>query len=155
MRGPIKAGALCLLLFTSCNNPVKNLEVFQADLTASNEVPARPTPAVGTAGFTWDGTTMQFSLQVDDIANVTQSHIHSGAAGVNGPVRVFLFRGPVTSASDTQILSSGTFTAADVTVISIDQLLSEMRSGNAYVNVHTNAFPGGEMRGQIRKLSVD
>jgi hypothetical protein len=159
MRGTIGAGALCLLLFTGCNDATKNLEVFQADLNTTNEVPARGTGANGAAGFTWDGTTMSFTLQIDDIASVTQAHIHSGAAGVNGPVRVFLFRpatpGAFVSASDTAILSSGSFTAADVSTISIDTLLAEMRAGTAYVNVHTSAFPGGEMRGQVRLLSVN
>jgi hypothetical protein len=155
MRGTIGAGALCLLLFTGCNDATKNLEVFQADLNTTNEVPPRGTGANGAAGFTWDGTTMSFTLQVDDIASVTQAHIHSGAAGVNGPVRVFLYRpGALVSASDTTILSSGSFTAKDVS-IPIDTLLAEMRAGTAYVNVHTSAFPGGEMRGQVRLLAVN
>jgi hypothetical protein len=51
------------------------------------------------------------------------------------------------------VLIQGSFTAADVTGITYDQLLTEMRNGNAYANVHTTAFGGGEIRGQIRSIS--
>jgi hypothetical protein len=36
--------------------------------------------------------------------------------------------------------------------ISFEQLISEMRAGNAYVNFHTTQFPGGAVRGQTRLL---
>jgi hypothetical protein len=36
--------------------------------------------------------------------------------------------------------------------ISMDSLLVPMRNGNAYVNVHTSAYPSGELRGQISKV---
>ena len=47
-------------------------------------------------------------------------------------------------------LVEGSFTAADVTGISFEELLAEMQAGTAYVNVHTTQFPGGEMRGQTQ-----
>jgi hypothetical protein len=48
-----------------------------------------------------------------------------------------------------------TVDASLVNGISYDELLNAMRTGNAYVNVHTAQFPSGEMRGQIRLASVD
>ncbi len=63
------------------------------------------------------------------------------------------------------ILASGTITAADLTGPmagkTIADLITELRSGNSYVNVHTDDgagganrgagdFPDGEIRGQIR-----
>jgi hypothetical protein len=52
------------------------------------------------------------------------------------------------------LLAEGTITAADLVGplagMSIDDLLAEMRAGNAYVNVHSEANPGGEIRGQIQ-----
>lgn len=50
------------------------------------------------------------------------------------------------------ILVQGTLTAADARGISFEQLLDEMRAGNAYVNVHTTQYPAGEIRGQTRLL---
>jgi len=144
-----------------CDKGTDDAEVFQATLSGANEVPARSTAGLGEAGLTFDGTTVRFAIEVDDIADITQAHIHSGAAGVNGPVRVFLFPPPpATSAtnnpfstSDRRILSEGSFTASDVGGVTFDELLAQMRAGTAYVNVHTRTFPGGEIRGQLRLLN--
>ncbi|HEY7514301.1 MAG TPA: CHRD domain-containing protein, partial [Vicinamibacteria bacterium] len=130
-----------------------------SDLSGNNEVPVRPTAASGTAGFTIDGDTVHFSVVVQNFTSITQGHIHSGAAGVNGPIRVFLFdtRNGGTTFNPTGIvngvLAEGSFTAADVTGVSFDQLLSEMRAGTAYANFHTTLYPGGEIRGQTRLLN--
>ncbi len=154
MRSPLGRIAFCLVagaLTMACDQATDGVQVLQADLAGSNEVPARATAATGVTGFTIEGSTVYFSLQVNNINAVLFAHIHSGSATVNGPVRVFLYRGPTTGAVD-GILSSGSFAAADVTGISFDQLLNEMRAGTAYVNVHSPTYPGGEVRGQIRLL---
>jgi hypothetical protein len=140
-----------------------SVEVFQADLSGANEVPARGTAAHGSVGFTFDGTNLNYSVELDDTSGIDVGHIHSGAAGVNGPVRVFLYPAPpapgVVSTpivtSDKSVVVTGTITAANVTGIGFDQLISEMRAGNAYANFHSRTFPGGEIRGQVRLLSVD
>ncbi|HUG53205.1 MAG TPA: CHRD domain-containing protein [Vicinamibacteria bacterium] len=146
-----------------CDRGSDGQEVFQATLSGQNEVPVRGTAASGMAGITFDGTNVAFSIEVDDINEVTQAHIHSGAAGVNGPVRVFLFppppaNAPTTnafSASERSILTDGFFVASDVSGVTFDQLLNEMRAGTAYVNVHTRRFPGGEIRGQVRLVDTN
>ena len=46
----------------------------------------------------------------------------------------------------------GSFEASDVTGITYDELLAGFRAGTVYGNVHTTAFPGGEMRGQVQNL---
>jgi hypothetical protein len=140
---------------------------FGAHLTGAEEVPARTTDATGHTVFSLspDGTTLRWRLIVDDITNVVASHIHVGAEGTNGPVVLFLAGpfapggGPVEG-----ILAEGTATSANLVGplagMSLDVLIGHMRSGNAYVNVHTNDgvdpqntgpgdFPGGEIRGQI------
>ena len=160
-QGLLVLGLGLALAFGGCDKGTDDAEVFQATLSGSNEVPARSTAGLGETGFTFDGTTVRFAIEVDDILDVTQAHIHSGAAGVNGPVRVFLFPPPPASAAtstpfstaDRRILSEGSFTAADVGGVTFDELLSQMRGGTAYVNVHTRTFPGGEIRGQIRLLN--
>ena len=165
MRASVKiAGALALvvgLAGVGGNDATDGLEVFRADLSPGNEVPARNSPATGTAGFTFDGTTVRFSVEVDDLGRTFMGHIHSGVAGVNGPVRVWLYPsttpgpGPEVSVTDKVVLADGSFTAANVTGISFDALINEMRSGGAYVNFHSTTFPGGELRGQVRLVSVD
>lgn len=140
------------LVTASCGKGSDGLTIWQADLSPSNEVPARPTAASGTAGIAFDGTTVTYTVELHNITSVLFGHIHSGAAGVNGPVRVFLFPGPTTGAVD-GVLVQGSFTAADMRPgITFEQLIEEMRAGTAYVNFHTTQFPGGEVRGQTRLL---
>ena len=146
---PFVIVSLSALALAGCNKATDGQTLFQATLSAANEVPARGSSANGAAGFTIDGDTVLFSIEANQIENVTMSHIHSGAAGVNGPVRVFLFKGPTTGTVNGRLVE-GSFTAKDVTGVSFQELLAEMQAGTAYVNVHTTQFPGGEMRGQTR-----
>lgn len=151
MRRSTLAASLCLLLalgLAACNDE-DDAEEFTATLSGANEVPANASAATGSATFEVDGTNVRFQLNVSGINAVTMAHIHSGAAGVNGPIRVNLFTGPTTG-SMTGTLASGNFTASDVQTITFDALLMEMRAGTAYVNVHTTALPAGEIRGQVR-----
>ena len=165
MRASVKAAAALSLALGlaawGCNDATDGLEVFRADLAGSNEVPARATGASGTAGFTFDGTTVRYSIEVDDLSQTFMGHIHSAAAGANGPIRVWLWpsttpgQGPAISFTDKTVIAEGTFTAANVTGISFDSLINEMRSGNCYVNFHSTTYPGGEIRGQVRLVEVD
>lgn len=146
--------ALCLVagaLVLACSQATDNVQVFRADLSGANEVPARATAATGTSQIEVDGNTVFFAVEVHNINAVSLSHIHVGPASANGPVRVDFFLGPVTGPLN-GILAQGSFTAADVKVISFDQLLAEIRAGNAYVNVHSPTFPAGEVRGQLRQV---
>ncbi|MCY7317446.1 MAG: CHRD domain-containing protein, partial [Ramlibacter sp.] len=61
-----------------------------------------------------------------------------GASGVNGPVIV-----PLTNDG------SGVWSVPANTVLTADQLKAS-KQGNLYFNAHSTAFPGGEIRGQIR-----
>jgi hypothetical protein len=165
MRASVTAaGALALALGLAgwgCNDATDGLEVFRADMSPANENPARSSPASGTAGFTFDGTTVRYSVEVDDLSRVFMGHIHSGNATTNGPVRVWLYPstspqpGPEVTVTDKRTLVEGSFTAANVTGISFDALVAEMRSGNCYVNFHSTTYPAGEMRGQVRLVDVD
>ncbi|HET9985033.1 MAG TPA: CHRD domain-containing protein [Longimicrobiales bacterium] len=130
-----------------------------APLRGENEVPPVDTKAVGQASFHLrnDGQTVDYVVTVSNMVGVTQSHIHIGPPGVNGPIVVFLF-GLVPAGVDvTGLLAKGSFTQADLIPRpaigfggTLAELLAAMRSGNAYANVHTLAHPGGEIRAQIR-----
>jgi hypothetical protein len=135
---------------------------FRASLKGRNEVPPVDTNAQGQAilKVSKDETSVDYKLIVANIEDVTQAHIHCGAEGVNGPVVVFLF-GFVAGGVDVNgVLSEGSFTNANILprpdspecpggVANLDDLLAKIRSGDAYVNVHTVAWPGGEIRGQL------
>jgi len=131
---------------------------FGTPLSGGEEVPPVATQARGVAQF-WlseDGTELSYKLIAANIDAVTQSHIHIGAFGANGPVVVFLF-GPVAGGVDSNgVLAEGTITAANLIArpaigfgATMEELIAASEAGNAYVNVHTMAFPGGEIRGQL------
>lgn len=145
----LAAATLC----GSCSDD-PNETFFDAVLRPDNEVPARASDASGAARLSFDGTTVTFLVLASNLQNCTQGHIHSGAAGVNGPVRVDLLTFQTPPVTVTQgVLAEGSFTAADVRGIAFDALLEEMRAGTAYVNFHTTTYPGGEIRGQLRLLN--
>jgi CHRD domain-containing protein len=142
-------------------------EHFVATLSGGEEVPARDTLAVGVAKFklSADGTALEYKINVANIDNVVASHIHCGAAGVNGPVGVTLFAGAPAGGTVNGTLAEGSITAPDsgnaCGWTDLASVLAAIESGNTYVNVHTNDgvpptntgpgdFPGGEIRGQIR-----
>jgi hypothetical protein len=120
-----------------------------------------------------DGSTVDFRLIASNIDNVIMSHIHCGAAGANGPIRIWLYPnvgtsgaplGPPAAGRQNGVLASGTFSptgvTCPVTATTTRPLLDAIRLGLTYVNVHTNDFvgdpntgpgdfPGGEIRGQL------
>jgi hypothetical protein len=144
-----------------CTKGTDDAEVFQVSLAGSNEVPARATSADGAMGFTVRGNRVDYSIEVHGLGAITGGHIHSGAAGVNGPIRIALFPGPGANATSNPLtgvdgqLYEGSFEASDVVGISYEQLISEMRAGTAYGNVHTTQYPGGEIRGQVRRVDTN
>lgn len=143
------------LALGACEDATEDQEIFNTTLAGSNEVPTRSTAGNGFSQIIIDGDRVHWSVEIDDINNVILAHIHTAAAGVNGPVRVTFFQQPTSpvSTTDKRILAEGTFTAADVSGISYADLLAAIRAGNTYVNVHTTQFPGGEIRGQLARAS--
>jgi CHRD domain len=139
---------------------------FTATLSGDEEVPpeegAPPveTTATGDATFelSADGTELSYVVNVSGIENVEMGHIHLAARGENGPVVAWLYPegGPppelIEGTTDGE-LASGTLTADDLVDEleggSIEDLVNEIIGGNAYVNVHTQEYPAGEIRGQI------
>ena len=107
------------------------------NLTGSEEVPPVSTTATGKGSFTVaeDGT-VKGSVTTTGISG-TMAHIHRGAKGANGPVAVGLVKnGDTYSAPDGAKLS-----AADMELF---------KAGNMYVNVHSAANKGGEIRAQLQ-----
>jgi CHRD domain len=143
------------LVTAGCNNATDGVTIYQAPLTGSGEVPTRSTPADGAVGFNVEGNTVHYSIETHSITGVIGAHVHSGAAGSNGPIAIALYPRPGVNFSATPtggvdgVLIQGSFQASDVVGISFETLLSEMRDGTAYANVHTTQFPGGEIRGQV------
>lgn len=134
---------------------------FIAHLTGDEEVPPVDNQAQGQATFrlSADGSEIRYRLIVANIEDVMMAHIHRAPAGENGPVVVWLYPdAPPPQLIDGRfngVLATGVITEEDLTGPlgedgTMEDLVELMRSGEAYVNVHTTANPGGEVRGQIR-----
>lgn len=133
---------------------------YRTHLSGAEEVPAVDTRATGQAIFklSADGTELHYKLIVANIEDVMMAHIHLAPAGENGDVVVWLYPdGPPPQLIEGRfqgVLATGTITDADLVGplvgATMADLIEEIESGNTYVNVHTEANPGGEVRGQIR-----
>jgi hypothetical protein len=109
---------------------------FKADLKGSNEVPPADSAGSGSGDITVDTETKKLTYTVTFSGlsgDATAAHFHGpAAAGENaGPV-VDIF-GAIASGS------------ADIT----DQHLADLQAGKWYLNIHTEKFPDGELRGQV------
>ena len=137
-------------------------------LTGYEETPsAVSTTGNGTfnARISNDESRIDWELSYNDLEGaVQQAHIHFGQRSVTGPISVFLCTNLGNGPAGTQPCPappakiSGTIVAADVTNLAnergisageLDELISAIRAGATYVNVHSTRWPGGEIRSQI------
>jgi hypothetical protein len=128
---------------------------FKAKLSSKDEVPSHKTKSSGKAEFklSKDGKQLTYKLYVKNVVDASAAHIHNAKKGENGPPIVGLFSGEK-KGKFTGVLSQGIITDADLIGSLQGKTLAElatlMKSGETYVNVHTDAFPDGEIRGQIK-----
>lgn len=140
-----KMGALALaaasLAGLSLAGAAQAEESLKAKLTGAAEKPPGDPKGSGTATLKVDTAKNQvcYELKVEGFAG-TMAHIHKGGADVAGPVAV-----PLT-APDSAGKSQGCATADAAVVKDI-----AANPGGYYVNVHSAAFPGGAVRGQLTK----
>ncbi|MDA8089678.1 MAG: CHRD domain-containing protein [Nitrospiraceae bacterium] len=131
---------------------------FSTTLSGRNEAPPVKTRATGEAVFKFitdhGEIGLDYTLQVKDIKDVTAAHIHLGKPGKSGPVVVVLFSGPEKKGAFTGELAHGRISNKDLVGPlegkTLGDLMHEIIEGNAYVNVHTTAHPGGEIRGLLK-----
>ena len=124
---------------------------FMAKLSGQDEVPPTNSQATGNAEFTPMGTdSVMYSVNATNIQGVTAGHIHSGKPGENGPVVVTLFK---YDSPMNQVSESGSITAdkleGPMAGKQLSDLTTAMSNGGAYVNIHTEQNPNGEIRGQL------
>lgn len=146
----------------STNAPV----VFTALLSPANEVPAvsnSESSTRGAAQITFDvtrdsanaitaaGATFYFQVTgLQEGTNILGAHIHTGGAGVNGPIVV----NTGLSATSSLAIPAGTVEYRGVRV-AVDPTLAQSivnNPGAFYFNVHTPANPGGVARGQLVRI---
>jgi hypothetical protein len=153
---PLAAVALVLTAV-----PVQAAESqFSAKLTGASQLP-EPTTSKATGELklviSADDKKISYTLSVENISNPNGADMHLGPDTANGPAVVKLF--PVHGASPKKgdfsgVLAEGTITAGDLAGpllgSTLADLIEQIRDGNTYVNIHTDANRLGEIRGQIK-----
>lgn len=133
----IGAGSLALLL-AGCGGGIMMADKgVHVDLGGSQEVPAVSVDGTGSGTIMVDSDgSVSGSITTDNVAGI-MAHIHEGAIGKNGPVIIPLKQ---TAPNVWSVPAGAKLTAAQ---------MAAYKKGDLYVNVHTVAHRGGEVRGQI------
>jgi CHRD domain len=116
---------------------------FNLAASGANEVPAADPDgrAIVTTRLNNDTGFAQFSEAWRNLGPVVASHIHSGVAGVSGPIVVPFYNGA---------LPAGTFAVSgSVTVAATVAQGINANPAGFYANIHTTEFPPGAVRGQL------
>ncbi|MCW8091203.1 CHRD domain-containing protein [Alteromonas sp. ASW11-130] len=132
--------------------------IFTATLSGDQEVPSVTTPASGsaigelsgTAGsyvFTYEINYTNLSSPIIDAAG--GGHFHNATAGNNGPVVHLFDTAAFAFLGSTDGTISGDWRFDDASNPLTDTLANELIAGNMYINLHTEIFNGGELRGQL------
>ena len=131
------------------NGDDRDERTFRATLSGDEEVPEVDTNASGEfeMELNSDEDELDYELDVDDIVDVTAAHIHMGEEGENGDIVVTL--------EEDDDRSEGTITEDDLEGPldgeGLSELIELIEDGEAYVNVHTDENPDGEIRGQLEE----
>ncbi|MFC8130737.1 CHRD domain-containing protein [Streptomyces sp. NPDC057302] len=143
--------------------------VFAASMNGANEVPVRGGPAVGDK----DGQALEFVEVKGDKVSVTVKwrgtgkptalHIHQGAKGTNGGVKIdftkLLEKGEGKGQNKNKNKGKNEGKSHRVTgTVKVDDaaLLDQLKAdpNSFYANLHTAEFPGGAVRGQLHKVTT-
>lgn len=129
---------------------------FNASLKGKFEVPSNQSKGagVGIVRINGNGNKIFYKLNTANIENVLFAHFHYAPAGSNGPVVATLYfnENPQPSGPANGTLAQGYIEEGDVVgplAGNLDALIKAIRDGNIYINVHTTAYPPGELRGQL------
>jgi len=142
--------------------PDTSISHFEATLSGDNEVPPVVTSAQGKFMLliNKDSTGFVYRLEIEnaiDILSESGAHLHCGVEGVNGPIVIHL-TGATPGGFDGSFGMSAERNTSDIVDTSCGDSILEfirfMKSGNIYVNVHSTAWPGGEIRGQVVPVPV-
>jgi hypothetical protein len=136
--------------------PVQALTIFQGDLQGSQEVPPNLSPASGLVLVVLNDAEDSLTISAhfsDLLAAQTAAHIHALAPrGENAPPRIITPSLPLGNLFDFRIDIPETLPG--LPDLSRADFVQGMKEGLTYFNVHTELFPGGEIRGQLDPITA-
>ena len=121
-------------------------EKMKATLDGKSEVPPNTSAGKGSAEIDYDAATKKLSWKV------TYSGL--SGSGLSGPATVAHFHGPADPGANAGVaiaIPNATSSPAEGSATLTDAQAADLAAGKYYVNVHTAANPGGEIRGQVTK----
>jgi len=149
--------SLAALGLTGCSSDPQ--EKYVAELRSTNEVPNTTSSGAGRVVLlvSRDASYAEYSVEQGGLTGgIRGGHFHRAAAGVNGPIVLSFFfnadgtgnNSPVPGTTDLELTGS---IGRTITQAQPDTILSDLRGGTLYANIHTPQYPGGEIRGQLVK----
>ena len=158
----LSVGSVSILLNTVT---AQEGQSFSAALSGNDEVPPTESNSTGTAKFQVtenndNESQVSYWVNITGIKEVNAAHIHNGTTGENGDIVATLSNGISAEGDDRppQIGFAGNITSNELQGPLEDKEISDlvglMSDGNAYVNVHTDKYPDGAIRGQITGTSA-
>jgi hypothetical protein len=111
---------------------------FTASLAAASEVPPNDSAGTGTADVTFDTESKELSWTIE-------------FSGLTGPATAAHFHGPAAEGENAGVAVpiEGTESPLEGSVMLTDEQVAQLEGGMWYVNIHTDAHPDGEIRGQV------
>ena len=116
-------------------------EKMKATLDGKSEVPPNASAAKGTADLDYDAATKKLSWKVT-------------YSGLSGPATAAHFHGPAEAGKNAGVavaIPNATSSPVEGSATLTDAQAADLAAGKYYVNIHTAANPGGEIRGQVTK----
>ena len=124
-------------------------------LSGKDEVPPTESNASAWAKFQSvdNGSQLSYWVSIVGLKEITGAHIHKGSEGQNGDIVTVLSEAKSAEGGNETISLKGNITKdglqGPLEGKEVSDLVSLMRNGSAYVNVHTNEYKDGVIRGQI------
>ena len=149
---------LMIIPLVSFTNIFADDNKFSTPLTGMEEVPPVNTNSTGIALFELVTNNLNFKVNVTNLDNINAAHIHLGEFGQNGDVIFTLFK----PATPIDVLN-GTLVEGKVTAVdlqgplkgkTVNDLVQLINNTKTYVNIHTEQYPNGEIRGQITTVNA-
>ena len=116
-------------------------EKMKATLDGKSEVPPNASTGTGTADIDYDAATKKLSWKLT-------------YSGLSGPASAAHFHGPAEPGKNAGVavaIPGATSSPAEGSAVLTDAQAADLMAGKYYINVHTAANPGGEIRGQVTK----
>jgi hypothetical protein len=149
---------LIIIPFYTFNTALSEEKKYFTPLTGMEEVPPVNTNSTGIALFELLNNHIDFKVNVTNLDNIKSAQIHIGEFGQNGEIIVSLLKSLSSVDVQNGTLVEGQVTSSDLVGPlkgkTINELVQLFNNTKTYVNIHTEQYPNGEIRGQVTTVNA-